>query len=304
MNKKVTQKVTLIYNPTAGRLRREPELLERLALALQDRGMSVLLAPTARAGHATELARAAVNVGMDCVLVLGGDGTINEAAQGVIGSRVALAIYPGGTANVFAKELNLPHDPDALAELIAGNITRTIAVGRASKKDTNWERYFLLMAGIGLDATIVHNVNLNLKKRVGIGAYVAAGISFLARMPLTPFTYSINNDKRPSNFTLISNAANYAAVFTLAPDAQLEDKDFKVCSFNSRSRLAYLFYALLSMSGRHTSSPGVTYQSAPRVSANSNDATLVQLDGEVVGHLPMQFEKLPDALRVVAPRVK
>ena len=241
---------------------------------------------------------------MDCVLVLGGDGTINEAAQGVIGSRAVLAIYPGGTANVFAKELNLPHDPEALAELIAGNITRTIAVGRASKRDTNWQRYFLLMAGIGLDATIVHNVNLNLKKRVGIGAYVAAGLSFLARMPLTPFTYSINNDKRPSNFTLISNAANYAAFFTLAPDAQLEDKDFKVCSFNSRSRLAYVFYALLSLGGRHTTSPGVAYERATRVSANSNDAALVQLDGEVVGHLPMQFEKLPDALRVVAPRVK
>ncbi|NOT60069.1 MAG: hypothetical protein HOP19_07575, partial [Acidobacteria bacterium] len=178
------------------------------------------------------------------------------------------------------------------------------AVGRASKKEGNWERYFLLMAGIGLDATIVDNVNLDLKKRVGIGAYVAAGLSFLARMPLTPFTYSINNDKRPSNFTLISNAANYAAFFTLAPDAQLEDKDFKVCSFNSRSRLAYLFYALLSLGGRHTTSPGVTYERAKRVSANSNDAALVQLDGEVVGHLPMQFEKLPDALRVVAPPVK
>jgi diacylglycerol kinase family enzyme len=65
--------------------------------------------------------------------------------------------------------------------------------------------------------------------------------------------------------------------------------------------LAYLGYALLSVAGRHTHSPGVIYERAVRVSANSNDATLVQLDGEVVGHLPMQFEKLPDALRVVAP---
>ncbi|NOT64363.1 MAG: acylglycerol kinase family protein, partial [Acidobacteria bacterium] len=102
----MTRSVTLIYNPTAGRLRRDPELLERLALALQDRGLTVTLAPTERAHHAAELARAAVQREADCVLVLGGDGTINEAAQGVIGSRAALAFYPGGTANVFAKELN------------------------------------------------------------------------------------------------------------------------------------------------------------------------------------------------------
>ena len=299
----MNQKVTLIYNPTAGRLRRDPELLERLALALQDRGLTVTLAPTAHAQHASELAREAVMLGADCILVLGGDGTINEAAQGMIGSRAALAFYPGGTANVFAKELNMPHDPEALAELIAANFTRTIGIGKASKPTGNWQRYFLLMAGIGLDATIVQNVNLDWKKKAGIGAYVAAGLGFLARMPLTPFTYSINGNKRPSNFTLISNAANYAAFFTLAPDARLEDKDFKVCSFNSRSRLAYLFYALMSVSGRHTRSSGVTYESAQQVSANSNDDALVQLDGEVVGHLPMQFEKLPHALRVVAPPV-
>ena len=297
----MNQKVTLIYNPTAGRLRREPALLERLALALQERGLTVTLAPTAHAQHASELARQAVEAGADCILVCGGDGTINEAAQGMIGSRAKLAFYPGGTANVFAKELGVPHDPEKLAELIATNVTRTIGVGKASKSEGNWQRYFLLMAGIGLDATIVQNVNLDLKKKAGIGAYVAAGLDFLARMPLTPFTYSVNGTQRDSTFTLISNAANYAACFSLAPDAQLEDTAFKVCSFNSRSRLAYLFYALLSVGGRHTRSSGVTYESTQQVSANSNDAALVQLDGEVVGHLPMQFEKLPHALRVVAP---
>jgi YegS/Rv2252/BmrU family lipid kinase len=301
----MSQKVTLIYNPTAGTLRREPAIIERLTAALHRRGLFVTPAPTTCAEHASELARQAVEDGTDYVLVCGGDGTINEAVQGLIGSHTALALYPGGTANVFAKELGLAKDPDAIAELIAKGQTRTISVGRAWKTEGNWQRYFLLMAGIGLDAAIVQSVNLEWKKKAGIGAYVAAGLGFLARLPLTPFTFSTSfpndDDKRASTFTLIANAANYAACFSIAPDAQLEDKDFKVCSFNSHSRLAYLAYALLSVAGRHTHSPGVIYERATQVSANSNDAALVQLDGEVVGHLPMQFEKLPGALRVVAP---
>lgn len=302
----MSQKVTLIYNPTAGTLRREPALIERLTAALHRRGLYVTPAPTTCAHHASELARQAVADGTDYVLVCGGDGTINEAVQGLIGSNTALALYPGGTANVFAKELGLTKDVEAIAALIASGQTRTISVGRAWKTEGNWQRYFLLMAGIGLDASIVQSVNLEWKKRAGIGAYVAAGLSFLARLPLTPFTFATNDGKRASTFTLIANAANYAALFTLAPDACLDDNEFKICSFNSRSRMAYVAYALLSLAGRHTQSPGVIYERAVRVSANSpfpslNNAALVQLDGEVVGHLPMQFEKLPCALRVVAP---
>jgi YegS/Rv2252/BmrU family lipid kinase len=306
MNEKI-ERITLIYNPTAGALRRDTAQLERLVAALQERGLLVTLAPTARAQHATELAAAAVAAKSDCVLVCGGDGTINEAAQSLVGSDTALAIYPGGTANVLAKDLRLPRDPRALATLIAGHQLRTISAGKACKHaqgntEPVWQRYFLLMAGIGLDATIVQNVDLNLKKQLGIGAYVAAGLDFLARLPLTPFSVTFNGHKHESTFTVISNAASYAACFTIAPGANLADGQFKVCSFNSQSRLAYLGYALLSLNGSHTRSGGVLYQEAQQLSANSNDAALVQLDGEVVGHLPMRFEIVPQALRIVAPR--
>lgn len=295
--------VRLIFNPTAGAIQRAPSLIEQVLAALRMAGLSAEAQATTCAGHATELARQAVAENVDVVLVCGGDGTVNEAAQSLVGTNTALAIFPGGTANVLVQELRLPRTPEKLAALIADGNLRTISVGRAVKPDAGWQRYFLLMAGIGVDATIVQSVNPQLKKRAGIGAYLASGLEFLARLPLTPFSLDFNGKRHESTFTVISNAASYAVWFTLAPEAKLDDDQLDVCVFNSRSRLAYLGYAFLSMlGGQHAHSPGVIYQPADAIKANSNDAALVQLDGEVVGHLPMRFDIVPQSLRVIAPQ--
>jgi len=186
--------------------------------------------------------------------------------------------------------------------LIAGRSARRISVGRAVKPETGWERYFLLMAGIGLDATIVNGVDLGLKRWIGAGAYLASGLDYLARLPLTPFSIDLNGRRHESTFTVISNAASYAVCFTLAPGAEVDDDKLDVCVFNSRSRLVYLTYAFLSMAkGLHTRISNVVYQPAREALANSNDKALVQLDGDVVGTLPMRFEIAPQALRIIAP---
>ncbi|MEK7831583.1 MAG: diacylglycerol kinase family protein, partial [Acidobacteriota bacterium] len=264
-------------------------------------GIVAVPTPTAYAGQATELARQAAANGEPFVIVCGGDGTINEIAQALVGTETALAVWPCGTANVLAEELRLPKKIDGLSKLIAENSIRTISVGRAMKPETGWQRYFLLMAGIGLDAAVVQSVNPKLKKVAGKGAYWAAGLDFLARFPLTPFSIKFNEQQHESTFTVISNAAHYASMFTLAPGARIDDDKLNVCVFNSRSRLAYLSYAVLSLVGGHTISPGVVYQETGRVHANSNDGAPVQIDGDVMGTLPMNFEIVPDALRVFAP---
>lgn len=294
--------IPLIYNPTAGALRRDPGKIDRLTRALARQGIDVLLLPTNCAGDATQLTRQSVKDGAEVVVVCGGDGTINEAAQSLVGTETALAVWPCGTANVLAREMRLPGAENALSELIAGRSSRTISVGRAVKPETGWQRYFLLMAGIGLDATIVNGVDLGLKRLIGAGAYLASGLDYLARLPLTPFSIDLNGRRLESTFTVISNAASYAVCFTLAPGAEVDDDKLDVCVFNSRSRLAYLTYAFLSMvKGLHTRVSKVVYQPAREAHANSNDKALVQLDGDVVGTLPMRFEIAPQALRIIAP---
>jgi len=292
----------LIYNPTAGALCHDLQQIEKLIATLNRRGIAAVPSPTCHAGHAIELARQAMANKDPFVIVCGGDGTINEVAQALVGTETAMAVWPCGTANVLAEELRLPKRHEALAKLIAENSIRTISVGRAVKPETGWQRYFLLMAGIGLDAAVVQSVNLNLKKKFGKGAYLAAGLDFLARMPLMPFSVGFNDRKHESTFTVISNAANYASFFTLAPGARIDDDKLNVCVFNSRSRMAYLSYAALSLVGKHTASPGVVYQETGQAHANSNDDVPVQIDGDLVGKLPMGFEIVPEALRIFAPQ--
>ena len=291
----------LIYNPTAGALRREPSQLEKLIDALRAEGIEVSRRATTKAGDATRISQEAVSEGAEMVLVCGGDGTINEAAQPLVGTDTVLAVWPCGTANVLAEELQLPRNPVTLARLIKSREIRTISVGHAIKRENNWHRYFLLMAGIGLDATIVDGVDLGLKRLTGKGAYLASGLDYLARLPLTPFSIDFNGHSYQSTFAVIANAAHYAVWFTIAPEARVDDDKLNICLFNSRSRLAYLGYAFLSLSGRHTLSSGVVYQETREVKANSNDNALVQLDGDVVGTLPMQFEIVPQSLRIIAP---
>ncbi|HZN10482.1 MAG TPA: acylglycerol kinase family protein, partial [Blastocatellia bacterium] len=127
------RKVSLIYNPTAGRLRRRPEEVERLAAALRARGLEVEADATTGPGDATRLSARAVEAGADCVVACGGDGTTNEVAQPLVGTETLLAVWPCGTANVLAKDLRLPRRPEALAELIARESARRISVGRAFK---------------------------------------------------------------------------------------------------------------------------------------------------------------------------
>src|SRR5262249_59899182 len=118
--------IPLIFNPTAGALRRDPGKIERLTRAFARQGIDVMLVPTVRVGDGTHLARQSVNDGAGIVIVCGGDGTINEAAQSLVGTETALAVWPCGTANVLARELRLPCDENSLSELIAGRTARTI----------------------------------------------------------------------------------------------------------------------------------------------------------------------------------
>jgi YegS/Rv2252/BmrU family lipid kinase len=300
----MTQKrLALIYNPKAGGLHGNSDRVWQLVAALRDYGLELTdeqVNATQAGGDATRLAQEAVADHTDLLIVCGGDGTINEVIQALVGSETTLAVLPSGTANVLAKELHLPRRPEDLAKLIASGRTREISVGRASKPDESWSRYFILMAGIGLDATIIGTVQPEQKKQWGIGSYVAAGLKTLAEWPLHPFSLNFNAQNHAATFAIVANAANYAAWFTIAPNSRMESDHLDVCVFNSHSRLVYLSYAFLSLFGVHTLSPQVVYEPATELYANTSNTTPVQLDGELVGHLPMHFECVPHALRIVA----
>lgn len=291
----------LISNPKTGRYasRRLPPIQE-LVSQLKSLGLDVELKLTAGPGDATELAARASRNGSSDVIVAGGDGTINEAIQGLAGSKARLAIIPRGTGNVLARELGLPLDQEEATLVAARGKSRRIHLGLAIDETNNVRRHFALMAGIGLDASIVRRVQPSLKKRIGRGAFWVSGLSHLAKWNPHPFTLEIDGREFRATFAAIGNAPRYGGDLAITPGARLDKPEFEVCMIETSSRLRYLH--LLSHAVRDgipRNNNEVRFVKTNKVVAHG-DAP-VQIDGELIGGLPMRFEISPDSLEVIVP---
>lgn len=291
----MSRSAVLIYNPGSGRPRGRSEAVARIVELLRARGLRARAAETAGPGDATRLARQAAEGGADQVIVHGGDGTINEALQALVGGGPPLGVWRGGTANVLAGELGLPRNPEALADILAAGDTRRVSVGRAG------ERYFILMAGIGLDAAVVRDVNPALKRLTGEGAYWMAGLRQLARWPPGRFEVEVDGRRHGATFAVVANAASYGGGLRFAPRARMDDDLLDVCLFDSYQRHRFARYLAAARTGSHLDLPGVTYLQARRAHAHPGNGQYVQVDGELLGPLPVAFECIPAALSLVVP---
>lgn len=296
-----TRKATLISNPKTGRYAsRRLRPIQELASHLQSLGIAVDLKLTSQPGDATEIAARAARNGSSDVIVAGGDGTINEAIQGLVGTGARLAIIPRGTANVLARELGLPLDEKHATTIAAQGKSRKIYLGLAISETTNESRHFVLMAGIGLDASVVRRVQPSLKKRIGKGAFWVSGLSHLATWNPRPFTLEIDGVKYDATFAAVGKSAKYGGDLAITPGARLDQRDFEVCIIQTTSRLRYLRLLSYAMrNGMPRDRPEVQFVRAVSVKAYGD--AQVQVDGELLGHLPMRFEIAPDSLEVIVP---
>ena len=291
----------LISNPKTGRYAsRRLRPTQELVSQLKSLGVDVELKLTAGPGDATELAARAARNGSPDVIVAGGDGTINEAIQGLAGTKGRLAIIPRGTANVLARELGLPLNEEEATVIAARGKSRRIHLGLAIDETTGARRHFALMAGIGLDASIVRRVQPSLKKRIGRGAFWVSGLSHLATWDPHPFTLAIDGREYTATFAAIGNAPRYGGDLAITPGARLDQPEFEVCIIETSSRLRYLHLLSHAMrEGMPRNNPEVRFVKTNKVVAHGN--AHVQIDGELIGGLPMRFEISPDSLEVIVP---
>lgn len=288
----------MIYNPAAGKLRRNPEgLLQRTIAALRHAGIEPRLQPTTAAGHADQLAREAAYTGADLVLVLGGDGTINEAAQGLAHTGIPLGVLPGGTANVLAMELGLGSNLEKAAERLADCVPVPVAMGRVSGPARD-PRYFLLMCGAGLDATVVYDVHAGLKAAAGKIAYWAAGLGRLHRS-VPQLRVRLNGVDRTCGFALVSRVRNYGGDLEICSGASLRTDDFEVVLFEGSSSLRYAWYMLGVALKRVQKMSGVHTERARCIEIVSSAP--VQVDGEFLGRNPVTIQIDPAALYLLVP---
>ena len=281
--------VLVIFNPAAGRRR-----ARRIAAALHGlraAGIGFLLRRTEGRGDAEHLARAA---GPEAtVVVAGGDGTANEATNGLLaGGGGRLALIPLGTANVLAAELGIEGAAGGIAALEAGRILG-YRPGLANGSG------FLMMAGVGFDAHVVAGISPRTKRLLGKGAYVLEMLRQLQRFPFPSYRVTVDGVVRQAASVVVARGHFYAGRFVLAPEARLDRASLHVCLFRRAGRLAVLRYAIALGLGRISRGPGLEILIGRQILIEGPVGDPVQGDGDIIAKLPVLITLSPTAIELV-----
>lgn len=317
------RKAALLNNPDSGgrREKRQAELQSVLTL-LRGTGIEVELMLPHSAAEAQEQTKDAIARGCDTVFAGGGDGTIHNIVQVLANTPVALAILPLGTANALAHDLALPRNVLRAAQAVLQPVRRRIALGRIQHRDflgNTASRFFVVAAGVGVDAHLFYKLHTGTKQHMGMAAYYAKAWHLWFTHPMTrfhvQFSETDSNESRKADVTelLAVRIRNFGGVLQeLAPGASLERNDMRLILCRTSSRLAYLRYVTRGFLRRSWSIQGIELAYADQVScAHSQESSsyagalqskiYVEADGELVGTLPAEITMVPDALTLLAP---
>ena len=287
--------MVIVFNPAAGR--RRAHLLWRVLDVLVANGMRLELAQTTRPGHAQVLARDAAQQGERMIVAAGGDGTIAEVANGLMGSSAKLGVIPLGTANVLAHELSLPFAPRAVAAALAFGRTRPIWPGLAIGPEGS--RLFVQMLGVGFDAHVVHHLSPRLKRACGRGAYVLQTLRELPRYDFGPIHVWIDGEERQASSIILTKGRLYGGQYELAPEARPSEPGLSVVLFErSGARAAMKFGAALPLNLLPHAS-GIRRFRAARVEIAGNERLPAQADGDAAGFSPVTVTDAASPIQVV-----
>jgi len=291
----------LLYNPAAGRIRQRPAMVDEAFDALRRMAGHMTRVATEGPGTAGRQAAEAVAAGADLVLVAGGDGTVNEALQGIAGTHAALGIIPAGTANVTAMEIGLgKKNRTALPGLLRSEAVR-ISIG-SLKAGNAPERYFLAMAGVGLDASIVRRVSPRFKTRFGKLSYWYAGFTTLGQR-LPEFNATSGGESMRLSFALLSRVKNYGGDLEIARHANIRLPKLALVSFEGPNTFRYLKYFGGVLLNKLDGMSGVRLDLVEEFAVESepDGGPDLQVDGEYAGQGAAHVKVVGDALTLLTP---
>jgi len=288
----------LIYNPTAGQRNRGAEMLA-LIDRMRRKGLELENAPTSGPGDATEIVRRLLPTGLDLVAVCGGDGTVSEAACGLVGSTVPLAVLPGGTSNVLARELSIPLRLEPASRLLLEGERRPVRVLYAN------DRPFFLWAGIGLDARIMGHMSQFLKRWLGrTGIFFTVAPEFF-RYEFPRLEVTVDGKAHEATFAVACNARLYAGDWVIAPDARLDSEEMEVMLFSHRNRWKFLsLFRQLQLGQAGHLSRGIARVVTGReatVRSLEDYPVEVQVDGDCVLETPVTCRSSSETIWILAP---
>lgn len=288
----------LIYNPTAGQRDRRAAM-SALIDRIRGQGLDLVNAPTAGPGDATQMAHAFAARGAEVVAVCGGDGTVSEAACGLLGCAVPIAVLPGGTSNVLARELGIPLDLGGASALLTSGRPRPLRLLAANG------RPFLLWTGVGFDARVMGNVPPLWKRRFGRAGIFATGVAEYARYEFPRLEATIDGAIHGATFAVVCHARRYAGDWIIAPSASVDSDAMDVMLFSgtSRRQLLELFRQMRLGKGGHLRRPEVRIVRGRDIAIRSLEPYAVEahVDGDAMLETPITCRPLSETVSILTP---
>jgi len=292
------KKVLVIKNPTSAN-GRKLKFIDRVVENLIQQSCKVEVYETKAPGDAIAFLLT-YSEPVDVVVAAGGDGTINEVVNGLKGKQIPLAIIPAGTTNVLAKELSLPKKPQLLANIIINGLPKPVYLGSLNG------RRFTMMVGIGYDAWVVNNVNLNIKKRFGKLAYVISMLKEVFHYGKQNFLAEIDGRQVSVGSMIITQGRYYAGSFVLSRRADLSHPYLQAVVISTENKWKFLLSTFALPLGLMESMPAVQSISAKEIKikckpGDDGDSHLavLQVDGDPAGKMPAVIKIEEQAISIL-----
>jgi YegS/Rv2252/BmrU family lipid kinase len=261
-------------------------------------------------GDAICLARQAATDGFEVAVAVGGDGTINEVCNGLVGTETALGVLPAGTANVYAADVGIPIwwplNPGAVnnaAEIIVTGQRRRIDLGRLHLADGT-TRYFLMWCGIGLDAAISQAIKPGDTRRLGYAAWILSGLMVTFDFMGTRATIRTDNQlvRQRVLLAVVSNGQLYGRIWRMAPEAKMDDGLLDAAIMTGHGWPSTFKHLAGLTFGQHVKDPDFHLYRTKMLSLSAREALPVHVDAEPVGVTPVEIQVAPQALNVIVPQ--
>lgn len=284
----------ILHNPNAGRVARH--LFHATVAGMRRAGAHTEIVETTRHGEGMRaMAEAAQSGNFDALVAAGGDGTAHDAAEGLVGHSMPLGIIPMGTGNVFAREVNLPQFPDGLATTLLWGEARAIPVGQANG------RPFLFVVGIGFDAEAVRVFERGGNRASGRVGYVWPVLCALSSHQDRTLRVRTQRGETEAQWVIVTRIRHYAGDLMLVPQADLHQERLYVLSIVGSGPLNRIRQLSALALGLLRYDPGVRVEAVNWVRIDGDPVTPVQIDGEVLGALPLEIGLHPNRLNLIFP---
>ena len=273
--------------------------IDRVKALMENRGVDFEIRETQYPGHATELAKAAVDEGFDVIVAVGGDGTLRETALSVVHTDRVLGLLPCGTGNDYARPLGIPTDAEAALDILLNGETRTVDAGMAN------DQIFFNIAGFGFDVDVLdYTEEFKPKCKNGETAYRLGVLKavFGLKLRKTTLTFPDGTIERNVLMAAAGVGTHFGGGMNVLPESDMSDGLLDVCIAHDVNRLRLLQLLPKFIKGKHLGLKCITYRKATEVSVVCDPVSRIEVDGERMDGTPVTFRILPGALKVRAPK--